>query len=285
MLNYYSYFENNDGVRYKIDMIRFKFYCDDSKMKLIHDFINMVSDFDIYQSAKAFAYSVLFKVYIKNSTSSFSIGLGFNGLRSADKNSCFIEFNPNRVGKSIELTRVLDYMAYLNIAFDISLYDIAIDIPIFKKYVSLIKDKRVYRKFVYDCEGVNVTEYLGSTSDYGRVKLYNKTIESELDYNLTRLELTTNSSDFAVISRQLPQLLVCGSLNLFDDSKLTKSDFVLLQLLWLSGDASFYFKQLWKDKQLKLSSYINSSFNLGFNEEVFKFLMQIIEKFKNFLKK
>lgn len=282
MLNYYNYFEDNGGVKYSVDMIRFKFYCNDFKMKLIHDFINSISDFDIYHSAKAFTYSVLFRVRVRNSTSSFSVGLGFNGLKSVDKKNCFIEFNPNRVGKSFELTYILGYLASLHICLDLSLYDIAIDIPICKKYVSLIKDKRVYKKFIYDCEGVNVTEYLGSTSDYGRVKLYNKTIESELDYNLTRLELTTNSSDFAVVSRQIPNLLVCGDLNLFDALKLTKSDYVLLKLLWLSGDASFYFKQLGKDKQSKLGPYINSSFNLGFCEEVFDFLMQIIEKFKNF---
>lgn len=282
MLNYYNYFENNDGVRYSIDMIRFKFYCSSQKMYLLREFVCNIADCDVYQSAKSFAYNVLLKVHIHNSVNTFAIGLGFNGLKSSEKTSCFIEFNPNRVGKCKQLIMILEYIRYLNINLDLSVYDIAIDIPISKKYVSLIKDKRVYKKFVYDCDCVNVTEYLGSTSDYGRVKLYNKAIESELDYDLTRLELSTNSIDYLVVSRQLPQLLVCGNLDLLDCVKLSKSDYVLLQLLWLCDNPSYYFKQLGKDKQVKLKPFINSNFTLEFNEYIFTYLLKIIDKFKNF---
>lgn len=282
MLNYYNYFENNDGVRYSIDMIRFKFYCSSQKMYLLREFVCSIADCDVYQSAKSFAYNVLLKVHIHNSVNTFAIGLGFNGLKSSEKISCFIEFNPNRVGKCKQLIMILEYIRYLNINLDLSVYDIAIDIPISKKYVSLIKDKRVYKKFVYDCDCVNVTEYLGSTSDYGRVKLYNKAIESELDYDLTRLELSTNSIDYLVVSRQLPQLLVCGNLDLLDCVKLSKSDYVLLQLLLLCDNPSYYFKQLGKDKQVKLKPFINSNFTLEFNEYIFTYLLKIIDKFKNF---
>lgn len=282
MLNYYSYFENNDGVKYSIDMIRFKFYCSSQKMYLLRNFVCNIADCDVYQSAKSFAYNVLLKVHIHNSVNTFAVGLGFNGLKSSEKTSCFIEFNPNRVGKCKQLIMILEYIRYLNINLDLSVYDIAIDIPISKKYVSLIKDKRVYKKFVYDCAGVNVTEYLGSTSDYGRVKLYNKAIESELDYDLTRLELSTNSIDYLVVSRQLPQLLVCGNLDLLDCINLSKSDFVLLQLLCQCDNPSFYFKQLGKDKQAKLKPFINSNFTLGFNDHIFTCLLKIIDKFKNF---
>lgn len=281
MLNYYDCFKNTNGAVYSIDMLRFKFYCTPEKMYLLRGFISNIADCDVYQSAKSFAYNVLLKVHIHNSVYTFAVGLGFNGLKSSEKTSCFIEFNPNRVGRCKELIRVLEYLTYLHIQLELSVYDIAIDIPISKKYVSLVKDKRVYKKFVYDCAGVNCTEYLGSTSDYGRVKLYNKTIESELDYDLTRLELSTNSIDYLVVSRQLPQILVCGNLGLPDCVKLSKSDYVLLQLLWLCDSPSYYFKQLGKDKQVKLKPFLNSNFVLGFNEHIFTYLLKIIDKFKN----
>lgn len=44
----------------------------------------------------------------------------------------------------------------------------------------------------------NRTEYLGKRSNVGFVKLYNKSIESKLDYDLSRLEITCepNVHDF-----------------------------------------------------------------------------------------
>ncbi len=281
MLKYFDCYKSLNNVIYSIDMLRFKFYCSPQKMYLLRGFISDIADCDVYQSAKSFAYNVLLKVHIHNSVYTFAVGLGFKGLKSSEKTSCFIEFNPNRVGKCKELTMVLEYMHYLHINLTLSVYDIAIDLPISKKYVSIVKDKRVYKKFVYDCSGVNCTEYLGSTSDYGRVKLYNKAIESDLDYDLTRLELSTNSCDYLVVSKQLPQIMVCGNLNLFDCIKLSKSDYVLLQLLWLCDNPSFYFKQLGKDKQVKLKPFINSNFVLDFNEYIFAYLLKIIDKFKN----
>ena len=52
----------------------------------------------------------------------------------------------------------------------------------------LVKDRRMY---IERRHGAEFTQYLGAKSSrVGRVKLYNKQAESNLDYPLTRLELT-----------------------------------------------------------------------------------------------
>lgn len=284
MLKYFDCYKNENNVIYSVDMLRFRFYCDDSLKQKICDFVSSNFNYDIYRSAKSFGYSVLLDIKCNNAVNHFVIGLGFNGLKKSESRSCFIEFNPNKVGSSFELSALLDFMFSLSLCFVLVLYDLAVDLPFSKKYISLIKDRRVYKKFVYDSEGVNVTEYLGSGADAGRIKLYNKSIESDLDYDLTRLELTTRSLDYLVVSKQFPKLLVCGFSDSFYSFKLSKTDLVLLELLYTCDDPSYYFKRLGKDKQKVLLPFVSQNFDLGFNEEVFSYLLKIINFFKNFKK-
>ena len=285
MLSYFDYLQKANGVIYSVDMLRFRFYCDDETKSRIHNFVFTSNfDYDIFHSAKSFTYSVLLQIKCHNALDGFVVGLGFNGLKKSESRSCFIEFNPNKVGNSFELSYLLNYMSTLGLSLDLVLYDIAIDIPIAKNYIGLIKDSRVYKKFVYDSTGINCTEYLGTSADSGRVKLYNKTIESKLSTDVTRLELTTRFVDYIVVARQLPKLMVCGFSDILEPLKLSKTDYVLLELLWQSSDPSYYFRRLGKDKQKALLPYVSNNFDIGFDEEVFTFLQKIINFFKNFKK-
>ena len=279
-MKYFNAIKVNDLI-YSVDMIRFKFEISEFYQKELYDIIKQIGSYDYFNSHKAFAYRELFKIRTSNAEFSYSLGLGFNGLKRSDRNLCFIEFNPNKLYNCIELVRVLRFLNNRNINLDLATYDIAIDIPYSKKYVSLIKDKRIYKKFCYDCEGKNTTEYLGVNADAGRAKLYNKTIESNLNYDLTRLELTTSCTDYVTVEKQLPNLLVCGDLDLLVQTKLSKSDYVLLQLLWQCDDPSYYFKQLGRDKQEKLKPFISSNFSLNFSEKIFDQLFNIINTFKD----
>ena len=62
-----------------------------------------------------------------------------------------------------------------------------VDIPIDRMSVFLVKDARAYFERRH---GRELTQYLGPRSAHGRVKLYNKQLESKLSYPLTRLEMT-----------------------------------------------------------------------------------------------
>lgn len=69
-------------------------------------------------------------------------------------------------------------------------FDLAVDIPVVRSDVFLVKDNRAYLERRH---GQEWTQYLGAkSSTVGRTKLYNKSVESRLDYPLTRLELTLN---------------------------------------------------------------------------------------------
>lgn len=270
-----------DKLIYSVDMIRFKFELNSFYQDELYLVIKKLQTYDYFASNKPFHYRELYKIKTSDLKYSYSLGIGFNGVKSQDKKLCFIEFNPNKLYDCYELIRVLRFLNNREVYLDLVSYDIAIDIPYNKKFVSMVKDRRDYKKFYFDSEGRNVTEYLGKTADAGRVKLYNKTIESNLDYECTRLELTTSCRDFLVVSNQLPKILVCGDLDTLAATKLSKSDYVLLQLLWLSDDASYYFKQLGRDKQEKLKPFVTSNFSLNFNEDVFGKLLSNIYYFRD----
>lgn len=278
-MKYFNCLEVNN-LKYSIDMIRFKFELAKCYQDELYLIIKQIQTYDYFASNKSFHYRELYKIKTEDLKYSFSLGIGFNGMKSEDKKLCFIEFNPNKLSDCPSLYRILYFLNH-RVDLDLVLYDIAIDIPYNKRFVSMVKDKRNYKKFYYDCEGKNITEYLGQTAEAGRVKLYNKTIESNLDYELTRLELTTTCTDFLVVQKQLPKLLVCGDLDLLASTKLSKSDYVLLQLLWLCDDPSFYFKQLGRDKQEKLKQFVSSNFSLNFTEDIFNKLFANIYYFKN----
>ena len=123
MLSYFDFLQKANGVIYSVDMLRFRFYCDDVVKFKIRDYLYINNYYyDIYRSAKAFTYTMLFNIKCNNSLDSFSIGLGFNGMKKSEKRSCFIEFNPNKVGNSPELSSFLNYMSSLGLQLDLVLY-------------------------------------------------------------------------------------------------------------------------------------------------------------------
>lgn len=119
----------------------------------------------------------------------FWLGVGLNGSKT-DWHRWRLEFNPNKVATEPAFQEILQLL----IACDrpmlrhVARFDLAIDIPVLRKDVFLVKDRRAYREYRH---GEEWTQYLGAkASQIGRVKLYNKSAESELLYPLTRLELT-----------------------------------------------------------------------------------------------
>ncbi len=116
------------------------------------------------------------------------MGFYLNGAPADRKDDGFIEFNPNKFAGFTEFwldyNELLEYFRFPEIAR----YDLAIDIPLERDKVVLQKDNRMYS--CYRKSAIDFTENLGQRSQVGRVKLYNKQLESGLDYPLTRLEIT-----------------------------------------------------------------------------------------------
>lgn len=278
MLSYYFPTSEN-GLTYSLDMVRFKFKITQESCFEIMDYLRRFEHKHSF-SVKPFNYRELFTIYIKEN--SFSVGLCFNGLSKKDFFNCFIQFNPNKVGYSRELSLVLLFLRRRWQDCEMVNYDIAIDIPCKRSEIVLKKDRRVHRRITYDNNANNVTEYIGVNSEFGRCKLYNKTIESNLDYTLTRLEITSSKIDYDIFMTQFPEVVFLKDLDMFDMVKLSKTDLVLLKLLSMSDDPIFYFKQLGKDKQKTLQPFVqDSASRVGISREIFERIMRQINFFKN----
>lgn len=119
----------------------------------------------------------------------FWLGHGLNG-NSLLIDRYRLDFNPNKVAEDPNFGIILEFLLRNSRAnlCRVSRFDLAIDIPVDRSKCFLVKDRRLY---IERKHGQEYTQYLGSkSSTVGRVKLYNKTLEADLDYPLTRLELT-----------------------------------------------------------------------------------------------
>lgn len=100
-----------------------------------------------------------------------------------------------------------------------------------------------------------MTEYLGQRSHNGFVKLYDKTIESGLDYELTRLEITLDNK--AQLQDVFPVVHIYDTQSqlIFADN-LSNTDKTLIQLLRGCEDKQIYLKQLGYRMRKKIEPYI-----------------------------
>lgn len=174
-------------------------------------------------------------IRLKEGTS-FWIGVGLNG-KKIETDRCRAEFNPNKVGYDPVFVRLLQYLCNRTSASQrkVVRFDLAIDIPVAREHCFLVKDRRLY---IERRHGQEFTQYLGAKSSaVGRVKLYNKAIESNLDYPLTRLELTLDpATPFEKVS--FPAVYYMDSPSLvIDDVRVTDTERFILNAI-LNGYGS-----------------------------------------------
>ena len=294
ILKYYKPIEEN-GVIHSIDMLRLKLTFwqgesvkvknpkwtpfDDSQEeyivkeyryasdKLLEDlqsikFYMQGIDTDYWETRKEYKYRHL--ITVKTELSSITIGLGWNCSGKTDMSKGYVEFNPNKVCDTQQFILVMKHLRLACKHMILSRYDLAIDFPVKRVELGLIKD---FRKYSYEMNSLeDKTEYLGQRNKIGRVKLYNKTIESNLDYDLTRLEVTVGSCDFAEIQALIPSMTGLSECAAIDE--LTSTDKVLVELIRLQDDKEIYYKKLGRRKAEKLRPYIlgeNTTYDVNTN--------------------
>ena len=182
-------YDSNQYV-YSIDNIRFEFSLDKQYESLFFNIFSNITRTDIvyHESFRHGSYKHLWTIRY-DKTASMTIGYCLNGNDfHSDSIKGFIDLNPNKTGSNAQFwtdyNKIKLYCKY----FNIKRCDIALDIPIKRKYLLLEKNNRKYEQISYSHD--NKTEYLGRRSNVGFVKLYNKTMESKLDYDISRLEIT-----------------------------------------------------------------------------------------------
>ena len=207
-------------------------------------------DCDYWETRKDFKYR--HQVTVKMETSSVTIGIGWNNGGKTDMSKGYVEFNPNKVCDTEQFTILLRQLKLACKHIILSRYDLAIDFPVKRSNLGLVKDSR---KYAYEmCSVEDKTEYLGQRNKVGRVKLYNKTMESNLDSDLTRLEITVGDMPLEDVQKLIPE--VTGLYGVVDASELTPTDSVLVELIRKQDDKEVYFKRLGRKKAEKLKPYI-----------------------------
>lgn len=140
-----------------------------------------------------------------------------------------IEFNPNKVKNNSLLLHILS----LSNAWVVKSCDFAIDVCTNIVNICGFDKGRKDCFLTYDCGGDNKTFYIGKRDN--RVKVYNKTIESGFDYDLTRIEITKYLNDLPlkdvpcfVYDGYLPELFIKEFQLSFEDLKGDKTLFALV---------------------------------------------------------
>lgn len=288
-LIYYEPYKSTDGSIYSCDMIRLKFVFDKKDDGIPLDFMyymNMHYNFkcDNYKSNRisGFKYMFVFTRDYIDYRCVIKIGFFANHKDSAGYNSNFIEFNPNKCDMHVISYLFRTFSAYsVNMSrksiFELVRYDLAIDIPVNRSYVKLLKTgKRSYTRI----EDKGVTEYLGKRGSNGATKVYDKTKESDLYYDLTRIEITCDS-----LSPVLPEIHLEQYQTSIDfEFDLNSTDKVLVELLRRCDDADkeYWFRQLGRNKREKLKEYIFSDADMfTFDKLAIMHVIDVIDTITN----
>ena len=165
--------------------------------------------------------------------------------------TCKIEFNPAKIADSQQFDDFYKVLIANCKWIDFKKFDVAIDIPVDREKVMIFKDIRMKTSFEYSAS--NKTTYLGCRGNHGRVKLYNKQLESNLSEPMTRLEITMDyeNSKFIEFKRVFPCVMVLGDLD-----ELAGTDLVLC-LACIEHDE--YLRMLGKDKRKKIETLLQSA--------------------------
>lgn len=309
VLNYYKPIEE-DGVIHSIDMLRLKLtfwqgdivkvenpkwnpFDNESEQYIIKEYkyasdkllVDLQSirtymqgvDADYWETRKDYKYRHLLTV--KTELSSITIGFGWNSNGKTDMSKGYVEFNPNKVCDTPQFEFVMKCLRMACKHMILSRYDLAIDFPVNRSYLGIVKDSR---KYAYEmCSLEDKTEYLGQRNKVGRVKLYNKTKEAKLDYELTRLEITAGQCSLRELQSMLPCVTgLYGYADVETAKDLKPTDKVLIELIRLQDDKEVYYKKLGRKKAEKLKPYIlGESTTYLISENVFNKISAIISEF------
>lgn len=258
MIKYYQSFDTKDGIKYSLDMVRLSIDFNTHAQQFC-DYMTKLASYDLrfdvsyFQSFKSYSYKHLWTVKDSlDDSASWTIGLDNGGVKDGSSQG-FIEFNPNKCMQSELFVEFYEVIRMNSPIRELVRYDMAIDIPLPRSQCKIYRvGKRTYQ-YIQKDDGV--TEYLGTRSHSGFVKLYDKTIESDLDYPLTRLEITLDKKEF--FEKVFPVVhIVDTQTKLLTDDGLTDTAKTLISLLRDNPDRAFYLSQLERRMRKKIEPYL-----------------------------
>ena len=187
-----------------------------------------------------------------------------------------IEFNPSKVCLDSEFMFLYGQLLSFIPRFRLRpvRFDLAIDLPVARDKVYLLKDRRLYEEYSYSA--INKTQYLGVRNNHGRVKVYNKALEQKLDIDLTRIEVTIDweKSTYGEVEKILPNLYILDNFQF--SMGLSGTDKVIL--VAVMSDMTLL-SELGRTKKEKIKSYLREiEYNLTLDYDKYNNVLQQIKK-------
>lgn len=261
MMNYWKTSQDENCNMYSVDMLRVVLELRKEEVDKVLRYYHQPMRFDVKEypvSFKDFTYRNMFTIeYEKGST--MTVGLVWNGTSTQDDMvKGFIEVNPNKCFVKPQCLYDVYYTLEKCVGYKVSRWDLAIDIPTDRMSVVLGKDQRKY-ELVCKCKE-DRTEYLGCRNEVGRVKVYNKTLESNLDYTLTRCELTLPDYEDVNFCMKLetitPEVWIAGADTGIDLTGLSDTQALLVELIRQQENPTLYTKRLKWEVRKKIEPYV-----------------------------
>lgn len=260
MLRYKNQIQTADGLTLSVDMITVDYFVrnprDREVLPIMLDTLPIKYTIEVrmWESFKMGSFRGNYAVKFADGNS-FYIGVALNAAKTV-WDHCRLEYNPNKVANQQVFWLLLDWFNShtLPIHRRIKRFDLAIDIPVDRADVHLVKDRRVYSM---RRDGKALTEYLGAKSSTpGRAKLYNKANEANLNYPLTRLELTLDpQTSFAELPMPQVYYFDTHQMQLDEVSALNDTNRFILKAL-MEGFGSLH--ELGRRTRETLKQYLDS---------------------------
>ena len=266
-------FIEHDNITYTVDMLRLRTditFAEFSKLefnlKLIYP--DMIKN--VYQSFGISDFKYNYNIEVKEGCS-FWFGFIHNSeilnknkslTNDNTKYNFTIEFNPNK----LEIRGILKKILNITTEWTIKSLDIAMDLKInIMDLCGLDKGrKKDFRMFTQGLD--NRTYYMGRTNN--RIKIYNKKIESNLEYDLTRVEITSKIErkirDIKYYSYdvKLPDLYLNDYMYSFEDYK----DRTTLALLY-AVQSGYPINDLSRRHKIKIKSMLEGGYKINLSNE------------------
>lgn len=278
---YYKPIAGCDCCTYSCDMIRYSLdFLNEANLASIvawcdHLYCTSEIILNHYSSIKIGSYRHLFKFDFNEC--SCSLGLGFICSKNSDSFKGFVEFNPNKCLTDVFFYNFINQLFWKFIHCDLVRFDLAIDIPILKPFTCFFPQNG--KTYSTVSRGKVLTEYLGRRNSVGFCKLYDKMVESNLDYPLTRLEITSDlDSVFKVFPRVSLNKNLCG----YSYEDIDSTDMAILSLLSRVDCPGYYLQLFGRKKREKLSLF----YDVNVFEPDFKAMVEfisLVENMKNYI--
>lgn len=262
-MHYYNQFVTATDLVFSVDNLVFETHIGAPKredlMMLLTEISGKTANITNYHSSKPGTFIENFIMQMGDG-SSFWLGVGLN-LGTPDRGRIRMDFNPNKVAHHEATQRIFYFLCNASkpMHHKVVRFDLAIDIPAERSDCFLVKDNRAYSERRH---GAEWTQYLGAkSSNHGRVKLYNKQVESNLPYALTRLELTLHG-DTAYEAIPMPKVYYIKDRQVsLDELKLTDTDrFILGALIAGYGEITMLSRRTREKMENLLRNYVQQIF-------------------------